>query len=75
MKYSSMAVAAALALTGLAYAAEDPAPADAHYVDNMVECISDFFASEQDDSSKEKFIAECMQAKAAKAQPQTNRKG
>lgn len=67
MKYSSMVIAAALAVSGMAYATDDKATTDDRYVDNKVECISDFFASEQDDSTKEKFVAECMQAKASKA--------
>ena len=69
MKYSMMVIAATLAVPGMALAAEDRAPAGDRYVDNMVECISDFIASEQDDSTREQYIAACMQAKAASQSP------
>jgi len=77
MKYSSMVIAAALALPGMANAADDNAAKDDRYVDNMVECITDFIASELDASKQDAFVAECMQAKIAKSQQSagTNRKG
>jgi hypothetical protein len=77
MKYSSMVIAAALALPCTANAADDNATKDDRYVDNMVECISDFIASELDASSQDTFVADCMQSKVAKIrQPAgTNRKG
>jgi hypothetical protein len=77
MKYSTMVIAATLAVPGMALAAGDRAPAGDRYVDNMVECISDFIASEQDDSTREQYIAACMQAKAAAQQPAnaTGKKG
>ena len=71
MKYSSIVIAA-LAASGLAYATDRNATTDDRHVDNMVECISDFIASEQDDATREKYIADCMQAKAPRAQQPAN---
>lgn len=77
MKSSSMLIAATLVLTGAASAADEGNTPGDTYVDNMVECISEFIASELDKSGKDAFIAECMQARAAGArQPAgANRKG
>jgi len=77
MKFNSMLIAATLALTGAASAADEGNTPDDAYVDNLVECISDFITSELDASGKNAFIAECMQAKAAKTQQPAgaNRKG
>ncbi|HUT41064.1 MAG TPA: hypothetical protein VM011_06950 [Gammaproteobacteria bacterium] len=72
MKYSSMVIAAALAVSGMAYATDEKATTNDRHDDNMVECLSDFLASEQDESTKEKFIAECMQSKEPKAQQPAN---
>lgn len=74
MKYRSILIAAALVASPQVPAASENAPADDRYVDNMVECISDFIVSEQDDETKEQFIAACMQAKAEKQQA-AGRKG
>jgi len=77
MKFSPMVFAAALALSGQAIAGEQDAVHDERYVDNMVECITDFITSELDSSRKDAFVAECMQKKVAKSQQPaaTNRKG
>lgn len=75
MKYRSIVIAAALVASTQVLAAEQNAPADERYVDNMVDCISSFIESEQDESTKEQFIAACMQAKAAKQQQPAVRKG
>lgn len=75
MKHSSMVFAAALALSGMAYAAEGNAAGDDHYVDNMVECISDFIAAELEDAMKDDFVTECMQKKTAGNEQPAGRKG
>jgi hypothetical protein len=66
MKYQPMVIAAMLAASTPMTAVAENVPTDDRYVDNMVDCISDFIASEQDDSTKEQYIAACMQAKADK---------
>ncbi len=77
MKFSSMMIATALALSGTANAADENSRNSDVYVDNMVDCISDFIVAELDNSVKDAFIAECMQAKMARTQQPaaTNIKG
>jgi hypothetical protein len=66
MKYQPLIIAAVLAASTPMPAAAENIPTDDRHVDDMVDCISDFIASEQDESTKEQYIAACMQAKAEK---------
>ncbi|MGB5541065.1 MAG: hypothetical protein WBO37_13315 [Gammaproteobacteria bacterium] len=69
MKYSSVVIAVALALSGMAYAAnESNATGDNEAdADKKAKCITDFIASGLEDDQKEKYLADCMQGTADKS--------
>jgi hypothetical protein len=64
MKYTSLVIAAALALTGMAFAADQNSAAGDAETDKKVECVADFIASELDEDQKDKYLADCMQGTA-----------
>jgi len=74
MKYSSLVFAAGVALAGIAGAVDENTAGDDRYVENMVECISDFIASELDDVMKDEFVTECMREKVARKEQPADRK-
>ncbi|MEZ5541860.1 MAG: hypothetical protein R3F42_07440 [Pseudomonadota bacterium] len=75
MKFSTMLFAAALTTAGASQAAVVQATTDPRDVDDKVDCISDFIASELDAAKHDAYIEECMQAKVAKRAGQSNKKG
>ena len=60
MKYSNIIMAALLALTGTAPAAESSQLTDDEITDVRVECISAGIADEVDDSQMDAFVDTCV---------------
>jgi len=67
MKYRSMMIAAALALSGMALAADEPAATSDADADKRAECVADFIASGLEEDQKDKYLADCMQGTADKS--------
>jgi hypothetical protein len=68
MKYQSMMFATALAISGLAGAADDSSVSKDEITDYQMECIEAAFADELTGDQKDAFVNDCVQKKlAAKA--------
>jgi len=74
MLYRSLLIAAVLGLPALAIAGASATDREAE-TDIKVQCIVDFIASEQDDSTKDAYVSECVTKKMANRGAQSGTKG
>lgn len=74
MKYSSIVLLTALAVSGMAVAEDSKNTTSNASSDDKVECIIDFIVAELDQDQHDKFVDECVQKKQAKKQQESGKK-